>query len=57
MKPKDVLNINIGLLGHVDSGKTSLARALSKVTSTASLDKNPQSKENSYAVHLMDLWI
>ena len=45
MKPKDVLNINIGLLGHVDSGKTSLARALSKVTSTASLDKNPQSKE------------
>lgn len=41
MKPKDVLNINIGLLGHVDSGKTALARALSFVTSTAALDKNP----------------
>ena len=45
MKPKDVLNINIGLLGHVDSGKTALARALSIITSTASLDKNPQSQE------------
>ena len=43
MKPKDVLNINIGLLGHVDSGKTALARALSIITSTAALDKNPQS--------------
>jgi len=41
MKPKDVLNINIGLLGHVDSGKTALARALSMITSTAALDKNP----------------
>ena len=41
MKPKDVLNINIGLLGHVDSGKTALARALSTILSTAALDKNP----------------
>ena len=34
----------MGILGHVDSGKTSLARALSTSFSTASLDKNPQSK-------------
>ena len=54
MKPKDVLNINIGLLGHVDSGKTSLARALSKVTSTASLDKNPQSKEKGINIENKD---
>jgi len=40
----DVLNFNIGMLGHVDSGKTSLARALSTVSSTAAFDKNPQSK-------------
>jgi selenocysteine-specific elongation factor len=33
--------ILLGVLGHVDSGKTSLAKALSKITSTASLDKNP----------------
>ncbi len=41
IKPKQVLNINIGLLGHIDSGKTSLARILTKVKSTAALDKNP----------------
>ena len=38
-----LLNVNIGLLGHVDSGKTSLARALSTELSTAALDKHPQS--------------
>ena len=38
----EVLNINVGVLGHVDSGKTSLVKALSTVLSTASLDKNPQ---------------
>ena len=41
---RHVLNINVGILGHVDSGKTSLVRALSKKISTAALDKNPQSK-------------
>ena len=40
-KPK----INIGVLGHVDSGKTSLCGALSTILSTAALDKNPQSQE------------
>eukprot|EP00898_Chlorokybus_atmophyticus_P005046 jgi/Chlat1/5542/Chrsp369S00410 len=38
-----VVNVNVGILGHVDSGKTSLARALSRVVSTAGLDKHPQS--------------
>jgi selenocysteine-specific elongation factor len=38
------VNVSVGILGHVDSGKTSLARALSTSFSTASLDKNPQSK-------------
>lgn len=38
----EVLNINVGVLGHVDSGKTSLVKALSTVLSTAALDKNPQ---------------
>lgn len=42
--PQKCLNINVGVLGHVDSGKTSLCRILSEVTSTASLDKNPQSQ-------------
>jgi len=43
LKPADVLNVNVGVLGHVDSGKTSLVKALSTLLSTASLDKNPQS--------------
>ena len=46
------VNLNIGLLGHVDSGKTSLARALSDTLSTASLDKNPQSKARGISLDL-----
>lgn len=39
MAASEVLNVNVGVLGHVDSGKTSLVRALSTVLSTAALDK------------------
>ncbi|KAG7158100.1 selenocysteine-specific elongation factor-like [Homarus americanus] len=46
------LNFNIGVLGHVDSGKTSLAKALSTVASTACFDKNPQSKERGITIDL-----
>ena len=38
-----VANVNVGVLGHIDSGKTSLVRALSTQLSTAALDKHPQS--------------
>ena len=47
-----VLNFNVGVLGHVDSGKTSLSKALSTVASTASFDKNPQSKERGITLDL-----
>uniref|UniRef100_A0A1B0FDH4 Tr-type G domain-containing protein n=1 Tax=Glossina morsitans morsitans TaxID=37546 RepID=A0A1B0FDH4_GLOMM len=47
-----IVNINIGLLGHVDSGKTSLAKALSTISSTAAFDKNPQSKERGITLDL-----
>merc|ERR1712137_548419 len=46
------LNINVGLLGHVDSGKTSLAKALSTNASTAAFDKNPQSTERGITLDL-----
>ena len=36
-----ILNFNIGVLGHVDSGKTSLSKGLSTIASTAAFDKNP----------------
>ena len=47
-----VLNINIGIMGHVDSGKTSLARALSTTISTCGLDKHPQSQERGITLDL-----
>lgn len=47
-----ILNFNVGVLGHVDSGKTSLARALSSTASTAAFDKNPQSRERGITLDL-----
>jgi len=47
-----VLNINVGVLGHVDSGKTSLVRALSDTFSTASLDKSTQSRQRGITLDL-----
>ena len=47
-----VLNFNVGVLGHVDSGKTSLAKAMSTTASTASFDKNPQSRERGITLDL-----
>jgi selenocysteine-specific elongation factor len=47
-----ILNINVGVLGHVDSGKTSLSKALSTVASTACFDKNPQSQERGITIDL-----
>lgn len=45
-------NVNVGVLGHVDSGKTSLVRTLSQLLSTASLDKHPQSRERGITLDL-----
>lgn len=47
-----ILNVNVGIMGHVDSGKTSLARALSTTLSTAALDKHPQSQERGITLDL-----
>ncbi|KII69097.1 Selenocysteine-specific elongation factor [Thelohanellus kitauei] len=46
------LNINIGVMGHVDSGKTALCKCLSDVASTAAFDKNPQSQERGITIDL-----
>ena len=45
-------NANVGVLGHVDSGKTSLAKALSTQASTAAFDRNPQSQERGITLDL-----
>lgn len=38
------MHVNVGVLGHVDSGKTLCVKALSSILSTASLDKHPASQ-------------
>lgn len=48
----DFLNINVGVLGHVDSGKTSIVAALSEVLSVAALDKHPQSQARGITLDL-----
>jgi selenocysteine-specific elongation factor len=50
--PTKILNINIGILGHIDSGKTSLCKALSTIASTAGFDKNPQSQARGITLDL-----
>ena len=52
MSSNTKLNINLGILGHVDCGKTSLARALSTKFSTASLDKLPESRKRGITIDL-----
>uniref|UniRef100_A0A8C5W7R9 Selenocysteine-specific elongation factor n=1 Tax=Leptobrachium leishanense TaxID=445787 RepID=A0A8C5W7R9_9ANUR len=49
---RETLNFNVGVLGHIDSGKTSLAKALSTTASTAAFDKNPQSRERGITLDL-----
>jgi len=46
------ININVGVLGHVDSGKTSLTKAISTMLSTASLDKSKQSQDRGITLDL-----
>jgi selenocysteine-specific elongation factor len=48
----ELININIGVLGHVDSGKTSLVKALSTALSTAALDKHPESQRRGITLDL-----
>ncbi|MHA1339312.1 MAG: selenocysteine-specific translation elongation factor [Promethearchaeota archaeon] len=45
-------SILLGLLGHVDSGKTSIARMISEIISTSGLDAHPQSKERGITIDL-----
>ncbi|XP_046391420.1 selenocysteine-specific elongation factor [Ischnura elegans] len=50
--PENIINLNVGVLGHVDSGKTTLSKALSTIASTAAFDKNPQSQERGITIDL-----
>ena len=45
-------NYNVGILGHIDSGKTSLVKVLSSILSTAALDKHPESQKRGITLDL-----
>ncbi|XP_055387086.1 selenocysteine-specific elongation factor [Condylostylus longicornis] len=46
------INFNLGILGHVDSGKTTLAKLLSTQASTAAFDKHPESQQRGITIDL-----
>lgn len=47
-----VKNVNIGIFGHIDHGKTTLAKVLTEVPSTSSLDRLPESKRRGITIDL-----
>ncbi|MHA1770797.1 MAG: selenocysteine-specific translation elongation factor [Candidatus Thorarchaeota archaeon] len=49
---KDLTPVHVGLMGHIDHGKTALASVLSEGVFTAGLDKHPQSKARGITIDL-----
>ena len=49
---RGLIPVHVGLMGHIDHGKTALARAISDVISTAGLDKHPQSQKRGITIDL-----
>jgi len=50
--PSDGAMVHIGLFGHIDHGKTQLARCLTEKPSTAALDKHPQAQERGMSIDM-----
>jgi selenocysteine-specific elongation factor len=44
--------IHVGIFGHVDHGKTQLARCLTEIASTAALDKHPQAQARGMSIDI-----
>lgn len=49
---KNKISVNVGLFGHIDSGKTAIAEVLSEMISTAGIDAHPQSKERGITIDM-----
>lgn len=49
---RGLISVHVGLMGHIDHGKTALARAISEKVSTAGLDKHPQSQQRGITIDL-----
>ncbi|MFX0153455.1 MAG: GTP-binding protein [Candidatus Hodarchaeota archaeon] len=52
MDIENKIPIHIGLFGHIDSGKTAIAKVISEIISTAGIDAHPQSKERGITIDL-----
>ena len=48
----ELVPVHVGLMGHIDHGKTALANVLSEKVSTAGLDKHPQSQKRGITIDL-----
>jgi len=48
----DLVPVHVGLMGHIDHGKTALAKAISEKVSTAGLDKHPQAQQRGITIDL-----
>ena len=48
----NLVPVHVGLMGHIDHGKTALATALSEKVSTAGLDKHPQAQQRGITIDL-----
>jgi len=48
----NLVPVHVGLMGHIDHGKTALAKALSEKVSTAGLDKHPQAQRRGITIDL-----
>jgi selenocysteine-specific elongation factor len=49
---QNLIPVHVGLVGHIDHGKTELAKCLSDKVFTAGLDKHPQSKKRGITIDL-----
>ncbi len=48
----EMKNVNVGLFGHIDHGKTQLAKQLTEIASTSALDKPKESKKRGITIDL-----
>ncbi len=49
---KNLTPVHVGLLGHIDAGKTAIARCLTEIESTAGLDKHSQSQRRGITIDM-----
>nr|WP_157209569.1 selenocysteine-specific translation elongation factor [Methanotorris igneus] len=47
-----MINVNLGIFGHIDHGKTLLAKQLTEIASTSALDKPPESKRRGITIDI-----